>query len=113
MKTMIGRWAFIVAAILALLAGLLPNLQGNSTVMWVLIVLGLVVGFLNVTERESTGFLVASIALIVSLGTLGGVFRQDIIGTTVLKSVFENIIAIASPASVVVAVKHLYTAAQD
>ena len=58
----VGRWAFIIGLALA---GLLPVLNIDLPV-WVLPVLGLIVGFLNISGSESQGFLIAAIALAAS-----------------------------------------------
>ena len=105
----IGRWAFIIAAILAILASFV-NL--GTAVVWVLAVLGLVVGFLNVTEKESQGFLIATIALIVAVRALSPLFG-DFAGGTTVKLILDNIALVASPASLVVAVRHIWSAARD
>ncbi len=107
-STMIGRWAFIIAAVLAIIAGLIPTMGANTAVAWALVILGLVVGFLNITEKESSGFLIAAIALLLSTATLGPLLSSDLI-----RSVLVNIQLVAGPAAFVVAVKHLYSAAQD
>jgi len=104
----IGRWAFIIALILAILAGLIPSLGVNPAVAWVLVILGLIVGFLNVTDKETTAFLVATIALLLSAGTLG-----PLLGNAMVKDVLANIVKVAGPAAFIVAIKALYAAAQD
>ena len=104
----IGRWAFIIAGILAILAGLIPSVGANAAVAWVLAILGLIVGFLNITEKESSGFLIATIALMISASTLGPLLSNDIV-----TNVLSNIVRVVGPAAFVVAVKYLYAAAQD
>lgn len=108
MDIKIGRWAFIVAAILAVLAGVIPSLGTNTAVPWVLVILGLVVGLLNITEKESTPFLISTIALIISSATLGPLLVSQYV-----KAVLTNIVLVAGPAAFIVAIKHLYAAAQD
>lgn len=101
-----GRWAFLIGLILAILAGfggVIPNL------VFVLFILGLVVGFLNVAERESTPFLVAVIALVLigvaglQLGQLTGLFA----------GILNNLVAFASAAALVVAVKQILAIAKN
>jgi hypothetical protein len=70
----IGFWAFIIGLILAIVGGLVAH--DNAAVVVILIVLGLVVGLLNVTGKEIMLFLVATVALIVA----GGVFAPLTIG---------------------------------
>jgi hypothetical protein len=97
-----------LAIILAVLAGVIPSIGANTAVPWVLAILGLVVGLLNVTEKESMGFLMATIALVISSATLGPLLVNDYV-----KAVLSNIVLIAGPAAFIVAIKQLYEAAQD
>lgn len=104
MEETIGRWAFLVGIALAILAGLF-----SLTGWWVpivLLVLGLVIGFLNVTGKESTPFLVAAVALMI-VGSAGlGVF-----GTlgSIVEAILKNIVAIVVPAALIVALKSVVT----
>jgi hypothetical protein len=68
MLNRIGFWAFIVGFIVAIVAGFVA--PENTAVVIILIVLGLIIGFLNISARETMLFLLATIALIVA----GGVF---------------------------------------
>ena len=113
MGSKIGQWAFIVGIVLAVLVGLVPqNLQGLVTL--VLVVLGLVVGFLNVSEKEATPFLVASIALLST-----GIARESLkvipppmVGDF-LASAVGNISAFVAPAAILVAIKAIWSLARD
>ncbi len=55
----IGKWAFIVGLIMAVLAGLFFQ---PDWAIWVLAVLGVIVGFLNITGEDTRSFLLAAIA---------------------------------------------------
>jgi uncharacterized membrane protein YccC len=100
--TFLGHWAFLIGIILAVLAGFtaIPSLP------IILFILGLIVGFLNVTEKESTPFLVAMIALLM-VGVAGLQF-----GGEVLASILNNFIAFVSAAGLVVALKQVLAAAK-
>jgi hypothetical protein len=63
----IGKWAFIIGLVLAVLAGLLFQ---PGWALWVLAILGVIVGFLNITAEETRGFLLASIFLSAGPGRL-------------------------------------------
>ncbi len=102
----VGKWAFIVGLVIAVAAGLGFN---QPWVGWVLAVLGLIVGFLNVGDKETHGFLLAAIALIVSASALVGLpyiggYATNIIG---------NVIAFLSAAVLVVSLKSLFSTAKD
>lgn len=98
----IGSWAFIGGVIIAVIAAFLGT--GLATVVTAaLVILGLVVGFLNVTEHETKDFVLLSVALVIvsSLGaSLLGAIPQ--IGA-ILATVLSNIVTFVIPATVVVA----------
>ena len=109
MKTArLGELAFLAFVVIAILAGLatfaIPADQ-LSIVTAVLVVLGVIVGLLNVSEKETTPFLVAAIALLVagtaSFGVLGG-------AGTVIENILNFIGAFVAPAAVIVAIKAVY-----
>jgi len=95
----IGRWALVIGIILAVVAGfaVIPALSA------VLFVLGLIVGFLNIKEKESTSFLVAVIALLL-IGVAGLQLGRL---TPVVVSILNNFIAFLAAAGLVVALKQV------
>ena len=109
MDKKIGHYSFLVAIVLAVLAGLVPTLQVDW-VAWALIALGLIVGFLNISAKETTEFLVATIALMV-VGT-AGLSGLPTAGT-IVANILVYIQAIVVPASLVVALKAIYALAQE
>lgn len=60
-KISLGRWAFALGILIAILIGFVDF--SYSTI--ILVVLGLIVGFLNVTDKETHNYLVAVIAMLV------------------------------------------------
>jgi ATP synthase protein I len=101
----IGKWAFIVGLVLAVIAGLLFQ---AAWVVWVLVLLGVVVGLLNVGGTETQGFLVAAIAFTLASTALGSI---PFVGG-VLTAVLGYIGAFVSGAMVVVALKALFQSAR-
>ncbi|HET9817967.1 MAG TPA: hypothetical protein VFP92_02230 [Rhodanobacteraceae bacterium] len=67
MMALVGKWAFIIGLIIAVLGGFGI---GFAWFGWVMAVLGLIVGFLNVTEQETQRFLLAAIGLLVSAAAI-------------------------------------------
>jgi hypothetical protein len=100
----IGFWAFIVGLIIAVIAGIV--MAANPVIIIILIILGLVVGFLNITAKEIMLFLVATIALIV----VGNVFTP----LTVLDlgkflgGILSYVATLMAPAAIVAAIKALW-----
>jgi len=113
-----GQWAFIIGVIIALIVGvfsanLSPNTQGMLSL--VLVVLGLVVGFLNVTEKETTPFLVAAAALMLtatSVDTLKSIDLGMSLGIY-LAGIVSQIAVFVAPAAVIVALKAINSLASD
>ena len=101
----IGKWAFIIGLVIAVLAGLFWQ---PGWAIWVLAILGVIVGLFNVTAEDTRSFLLASIALTLSataLNTLPIVGK----GFTVLMSF---VVAFVAGATLVVALKELFQTAR-
>ncbi len=104
MANRIGFWAFILGFIIAIVAGIIA--PTNTAIVIVLIILGLIIGFLNISAGETVTFLVATIALIV----VGRVFAP----LTVLSigkymdQILSYIATLMAPAAIVVAIKALW-----
>ena len=103
--TIIGRWAFIGGIILSLLAGF----SQSSVWLTVLFVLGLIVGFLNIAERESVPFLVAVITLLL-IGAVG--LQAGKLAYPALVSILNNFVAFVAAAGLVVAIKQIVATAK-
>ena len=116
--TQIGGYAFLLGAIIAILAGLISGALGTSAVAgyapWiilVLVILGLIVGFLNVGDKETTPFLIAAIALIV-VGF--GSARLESVNTaipilgSVLQSMVSMVAVFVAPAALIVSLKAVW-----
>ncbi len=114
----IGEWAFIIGVVLAIVAGVVAAGAGIGTatagaVALVLVVLGLIVGILNVTDKEIKTFLIAAIALI-AVGTAQLNQIDSIIPLlgSVLQLIVVNIAVFVAPAALVVALKTVYSMAR-
>ena len=102
--SMIGFWAFIIGLVIAVVAGVLW--PANATIIIVLIVLGLIIGFLNITAKEMLLFLVATIALIV-VGNVFAPLKTIMIGA-ILGSMLSYVATLMAPAAIVSAIKALW-----
>lgn len=101
----VGKYAFLAGVGLAVIMAFvsIPNAA------LILAVLGLIVGFLNVTASESQGFLISAIALMltaVSLGVIPAVGEW-------LARIGVHLAAFVAPAALVVALKSLLESAKD
>lgn len=108
----IGYYAFLLGILIAVIAGLVAaagqlDALAAGTVGLVLIILGLVVGLINLIEKDVTAFLLAVVALTAVGATAGGLSLIPYIGTP-LASVVNYIAAFVTPAAVVVAIKTIW-----
>ncbi|MEM7825123.1 MAG: hypothetical protein QXO27_04080 [Candidatus Aenigmatarchaeota archaeon] len=103
----IGEIAFFAGVILAIIIGLFPTALKNyqNTVAAILVILGLIVGFLNVGKGETFNFLIAAIALMLA-GT-GGLDALPWI-SGIIPSILTNIVSFVTPAAIVVGLKAIY-----
>ncbi len=106
---MIGFIAFAIGLVIAVVVGLLAAFgimdMGNTAIIIILLILGILVGVLNITTSEMVPLLLATIALIV----VGGVFAP--LKVAAIGAVLDNIVSLLAtlmaPAAVIVAVKVL------
>lgn len=118
MEKQIGDYSFIIGVILAVVLGLAaPNLGNATAWLWsLLVVLGLIVGFLNVSGKETKEFLWVAVALVVvayaGSAQINSWSNVQLIGTY-LKGIFDSILAFVVPASVVVALKDVWGLARS
>jgi len=112
----IGGYAFLLGVIIALIAGIASSQVAAYApyIALVLVILGLIVGFLNIKDKQVTNFLVAAITLVVLGTTAGGLTAINIIVAplgTILAAIVVQIALFAMPAALVVALKDIYNIA--
>ncbi len=127
----IAKYAFMIFAIVAIVAGLAVGYMAYDAGTWagdvadihgylmlVMLILGIIVGLVSITAKEVTPFLIASIALIVA-GITADVWSplQNVevleilyyIGTTIL----WYFAAFAAPAAVIISMKSIWAMAKE
>ncbi len=97
---MFGRIAFYIGLVVSIVAGWV-QIGGQGLV--ILSVLGLIVGLLNVTGKETGRFLVATLVLVVA-----GVALRDVFGA-VVANILTAYIAFTAASALVVALKEVYS----
>jgi len=105
----IGRWAFIIGLAFAVIASFLTEYE--TTVPLVLFVLGLVVGFLNISEKNSNKFLLATIVLLIGgIASMSAVAMSGIVGVLInyLTAILRSFVAFVGAAALVVAIKVIF-----
>jgi len=116
---MIGAWAYIIGMIIAVALGVFSTLPGMTWLLTILIVMGLIVGFLNVNEKETSAYLLAAVSLVIVTSFGGGVIGTIGDGTSLvwlgnaLQGVLNAMTVFIVPATIVVALKAIYALAKD
>jgi hypothetical protein len=104
MLSKIGFCAFIAGLIVAIVGG--AAWPQNTGIVIALIILGLIVGFLNITAKETLTFLVATIAVVV-VGQVFAPLSLLSIGKY-LDQILSYAATLMAPAAIVVAIKALW-----
>lgn len=107
----LGGWAFVVGLVIAIVISIIGTAQ--TWPMYLLLVLGLIVGLLNVSGREVVSFLVAAIAFMFTFTALSGLAIEiPIVGDAISKFLIL-VNAFIAPAAAVVAFKALFAHAKS
>ena len=115
MGSKIGEWSFIIGVAIAVIIGIFATNLDETIQGWMvllLVVLGLIVGLLNVTEKETTPFLVAAAALLIT-GTAGDSLKIIPYVGGYFQGIVGNIAVFVTPAAIVVALKAIQSLAKD
>lgn len=103
----VGRWAFLIGVILAVILGAMGPVTGSWAI--VLVIIGILVGLLNVGDSEVMPFLMSGVVLVIT-SALGGNLMGNIpyVGT-----ILDALLVIFVPATVIVAVKNVFNLARN
>jgi hypothetical protein len=109
----VGTISFIIGVILALIGGIIASYVGAALITSILIVLGLIVGFLNISDKETSNYLLAAVSLVIVTALGGQVLGVVAYVGAFLSSVLTAIMTFVIPAVIVVALKAIYNIAKD
>ena len=113
-ENLLGAYAFLVGVVLAVGFGLFNESLESAGGMFysALVIIGLVVGFMNVGDKNSSIFLMASVSLVV-VGALGMEPLKYIASNnyvvTSLRNVLGSLLVLFVPATIVVALKTVFS----
>ena len=110
-NNLFGSWAFVIGITLAIVLGL--GFTGNyqPEILWVIFLLGTVVGLLNISVSEMSGFLTSGtiLVLVSFLGIEVGIFNEV---APIIVNVLKGILTLLVPATIVVALKAVFVFAR-
>jgi len=108
----LGSLSFLFGAVIAVLVGVINPGAANASLTSLLILLGIVVGFLNVTTKETNSFLLATVSLVIVAALGGAVLGQVAFVGNYLEGVLMAILTFVIPATIIVAIKSIYSLAE-
>lgn len=112
-SNLIGAWAFFLGVVLAIVAGILSAVDKLDIVgtvpMSVFVVLGVIIGLLNINAKESNSFLLSGLVLIVA-STFG---MSIMVMVPFLSALLIALLALFVPATIVVAIRNVFKIAKN
>jgi len=101
----VGKWAFLFGVVLAIVFSFVGKM--TVEVVSILAIIGIIVGLLNVKEEEVRPFLLSGVVLIIA-STIG----QTAFGFFgVLERILQAFLVIFVPATIVVAIRNVFSIA--
>ena len=117
-ENVVGAWAFLIGVVLALLGGMLSALFGhlNTVVLGMLLFFGMIIGFIGVAPNDISKFMTAAVSLVIvsyagSAGVRNIEFLEWQIGN-VVSSTLGALLVLLVPATIIVAVRSLFSISQ-
>lgn len=114
-ENLIGAYAFLIGVILAVLMGILQqslDIAKTSSIPYaLLVVLGILVGFFNFSDRDSFTFLVASLSLVIvsGFGQTALIYVSTVPILSSLSAVLSALMVMFVPATIIVALKTVFS----
>ncbi len=113
MKDKIGVWSFTIGLILAILISIFTANNVPQWAVFVLAVIGIIVGLINISDKEVNTFLIAGISFLISFQALGAVIKEMAFGWMAVSTFFFLMAVFVAPATAIVAVKAIFNIARD
>jgi|LSQX01.1.fsa_nt_gb hypothetical protein len=114
-ENLIGAYTFLIGVILAVVVGILQKTLGisetNSLPYAVLVVLGIFIGFIRFSDKDSFSFLIASLSLVIvsGFGQTALVYVSSVPILSSLSAVLAALMVMFVPATIIVALKLVFS----
>ncbi len=109
-SAVLGSWAFLIGLVLAVLLGFGLTGPYAATMVWVVFLLGIVVGLLNITHDEVTAFMTSG-TILVLVSFLGATVVQSA-NIPYLGNILNGILTLFVPATMIVALRSVFVLAR-
>lgn len=110
---LLGAWAFTIGVILAIIFALVALFTTIGLWLpWTLFIIGIVIGLLNITDVEIKPFLLAGVVLVIvsSLGSVAFITLGS--NVAFITGLLNNLLILFVPATIVVALKSVFSLAR-
>lgn len=104
---LLGSWSFLIGVVLAILVGFFGS-PNSIVTTYALVFLGLIIGFLNISNREAHSFMVSG-AVLVLVATLGQTVLEQI---KYVNTTLESLVSLFVPATIIVVLRHVFSTAR-
>jgi len=113
LTNLIGSWAFLLGIILAVVSGILIGLNvvelTDNSLMIALMVIGILIGLFNVTQKESTPFLLSGTVLIIA-SSMGASILMSV---PLAGAILLCLLIIFVPATIIVAIRNVFNLSKN
>lgn len=114
---LLGAYAFLIGVIFAIVVGIsqkIFNINYSNTPYAFLVIIGMIIGFLNVGDKDSMSFLFASLALVIvsGFGQSALIYISNIPILSSLTSILAALLVMFVPATIIVALKVVFNLAK-
>lgn len=113
-ENVISAWAFLSGIFITLIIGVFAREGVSPTVMGILALLGLIIGF-SVSESDAQKFLLASVSLVIVVSMSSEAVAFTAAHTSgipigkMVSSILQSLLALFVPATIVVIIKTLFS----
>lgn len=113
-ESLMAAYAFSIGVILAILLGFFNNsLESASGIFYtLLIIIGILIGYFSTSDKGTTTFLLASIAIVI-VGGMGiepllFVAKSNVV-VDILRNILSSLMVLFIPATIIVALKTIFS----
>ena len=108
-QNVLGAWVFLISVVLAIIVALMGLSQPWPVI---LVVLGILIGILNISEAELKNFMLAGTVLVI-VSYFGGQGLLELeIATLKIGAIFQTLIMLFAPATIVAALREIFSLAR-
>lgn len=113
MKQKIGAWSFTIGMIMAIIISIVAANDVPSWAVFALALIGVIVGLLNITDKEVNTFLIAGMSFLISFQALGAVIATLALGWAAVSTFFYLMSVFIAPPTALVAIKAIFNLAKN